>query len=99
MCIFANIAFSWNLGACLWYCSIYAFSDSKVFFADGPTRIGGVYKKIIFREYTDASFDEPKPHPDELGLLGPIISGEIGDTIKIVFKNTARNRVSFIFRW
>jgi hephaestin len=58
----------------------------------GPHRIGRVYKKAIYREYTDATFSKLKPRvPEEryLGLLGPILRGEVGDTIKVVFKNKA----------
>ena len=58
----------------------------------GPHRIGRVYKKAIYREYTDATFSTLKPRaPEEryLGLLGPILRGEVGDTIKVVFKNKA----------
>jgi FtsP/CotA-like multicopper oxidase with cupredoxin domain len=58
----------------------------------GPHRIGRVYKKAIYREYTDATFSKLKPRvPEEqyLGVLGPILRGEVGDTIKVVFKNKA----------
>ncbi|MEJ1277378.1 hypothetical protein NN561_008291 [Cricetulus griseus] len=48
-------------------------SDSKVFFEQGAMRIGGSYKKIVYREYTDDSFTKRKQRgPDEqhLGILG-----------------------------
>ena len=48
------------------------------------------YLKAIYREYTDATFRTLKPRPPEwqhLGILGPLIRGEVGDTIKVVFKN------------
>lgn len=48
-----------------------------------------VYKKVLYREYTDGTFTREKPHPEELGLLGPMIKGEVGDTIKVHFKNMA----------
>ncbi|XP_076807003.1 hephaestin-like protein [Clavelina lepadiformis] len=66
-------------------------SDAAVFFEKTPERIGGVYKKAVFRAYTDATFTEPLPRPANIGMLGPVIAGEIGDTIRIVFKNTATN--------
>jgi len=75
------------------FCFVF-LSDSEIFFANGTKRIGGVYKKAIFRAYTDDDFDLPYQHSEELGLLGPVIAGEIGDTIKVVFKNKANNRVS-----
>jgi hephaestin len=53
-------------------------------------RIGKVYKKTLYIEYTDATFTTKKPVPAEwkhLGQLGPVIRAEVGDTIKISFKN------------
>jgi FtsP/CotA-like multicopper oxidase with cupredoxin domain len=54
--------------------------------------IGSVYLKAIYREYTDGSFTKIKPRPADqgyLGFLGPIIHAEVGDEIRIVFKNNA----------
>jgi FtsP/CotA-like multicopper oxidase with cupredoxin domain len=59
----------------------------------GPDRIGPIYRKAVYREYTDASFTTLKPRPaawEHLGVLGPVIRGEVGDTIEVVFKNNAR---------
>ena len=53
-------------------------------------RIGKVYRKAVYREYTDASFTILKKRPpqwDHLGLLGPVLRAEVGDTIRVVFKN------------
>jgi hephaestin len=55
-------------------------------------RIGKVYRKAIYREYTDSTFSTRKPRPPEwehLGLLGPVIRAAVGDTIKVVFRNLA----------
>lgn len=44
-----------------------------MFFEQGPTRIGGSYKKLVYREYTDASFTQRKergPAEEHFGLLG-----------------------------
>ena len=46
-----------------------------------------MYKKVLYREYTDGTFVQEKPHPQHLGFLGPIIKGEVGDTIMVHFKN------------
>ena len=68
-----------------------AFDEiSRLYTQPGPHRIGAIYKKAIYREYTDASFSKLKVRPAEeqyLGLLGPILRGEVGDTIRVVFKN------------
>ena len=65
---------------------------SKIFTERGPHRIGTVYRKALYREYTDATFTHLKPRPPEwqhAGILGPIIRAEVGDTIRVVFKNNA----------
>ncbi|XP_058406209.1 ceruloplasmin [Diceros bicornis minor] len=65
-------------------------SDSEVFFERGATRIGGSYKKLVYREYTDASFVHRKergPEEEHLGILGPVIWAEVGDTIRVTFHN------------
>lgn len=58
----------------------------------GTHRIGKAYKKALYREYTDESFAELKPRPPELehlGMLGPLLRAEVGDTIVVVFRNNA----------
>lgn len=65
---------------------------SKTFVEKGPHRIGTVYRKAIYREYTDGTFSRLKPQPAEwatAGILGPILRAEVGDTIRIIFKNNA----------
>jgi hephaestin len=68
-----------------------AFGDAEnIFVGSGRTRIGRTYFKALYREYTDATFTTLKPVPEEwshLGTLGPVLRGEVGDTIKVVFKN------------
>ena len=56
--------------------------------AEGQRRT--IFLKAIYREYTDATFKTLKPRPPEwehLGILGPLIRAEVGDTIKITFFN------------
>jgi hephaestin len=70
---------------------------AKTYTESGPHQIGRVNKKAIYREYTDATFSTLKPRVPEdayLGLLGPILRGEVGDTIKVVFKNNATHPYS-----
>jgi len=46
--------------------------------ASGPHRIGKVYKKALYREYTDGTFSRLKPRPKEwehLGCLGATFAG------------------------
>jgi manganese oxidase len=63
----------------------------------GPHRIGKVYRKAIYREYTDESFAHLKPRAPEwehTGILGPVIRAEVGDTIHVFFKNNATRAYS-----
>ena len=58
----------------------------------GPQQLGRICKKAIYREYMDGRFATLKQRsPDEayLGILGPILRAEVGDTIKVFFKNRA----------
>ncbi|MEX0887681.1 MAG: multicopper oxidase domain-containing protein [Phycisphaeraceae bacterium] len=48
-----------------------------------------VYDKTLYVQYTDETFTERSPKPEHLGLIGPIIRGVVGDTIKIHFQNNA----------
>jgi manganese oxidase len=70
------------------------FSDeANVFVKNGPDRIGKVYLKSQYREYTSDTFATLKPIPPKWqhkGILGPVIQAEVGDTIQIVFKNNTR---------
>ena len=63
---------------------------ANVWVGNAPDRIGKVYKKALYREYSDSTFTELKPRPSEwehLGFLGPLLRAEVGDTIRVVFKN------------
>lgn len=65
---------------------------ARTFTESGPHQIGSVYKKAIYREYTDGTFTKLKPRSPQdayLGLMGPILYAEVGDTIKVVFRNHA----------
>uniref|UniRef100_A0A8V5G0V6 Ceruloplasmin n=1 Tax=Melopsittacus undulatus TaxID=13146 RepID=A0A8V5G0V6_MELUD len=67
-------------------------SPAEQFFKRGPYRIGGVYWKAKYVEYTDESFREEKQQSEEekhLGILGPVIKAEVGDTILVTFANKA----------
>ena len=55
------------------------------------------YLKALYREYTDDTFHTLKPRPAEwehLGLLGPLIRAEVGDTIRVVFRNNGQHPYS-----
>ena len=67
--------------------------DENVFLKRSNNRIGRQYYKAVYREYTDSSFMQLKsvgPEWEHKGILGPVIRAEVGDTIKVYFKNNAR---------
>ncbi|XP_010129612.1 PREDICTED: ceruloplasmin-like, partial [Buceros rhinoceros silvestris] len=54
--------------------------------------IGSKYRKVVYREYTDQTFRTPKNRAEEeqhLEIQGPLLMSNIGDKIRIVFKNLA----------
>jgi manganese oxidase len=56
-----------------------------------------VYHKAMYREYTDATFKTIKIRPQQwehLGILGPLIRAEVGDSIRVVFKNNTHLSVT-----
>jgi manganese oxidase len=58
-----------------------------------PMQLGWSYRKAIYREYVDGTFRQLKPRAPEdqyLGILGPVIHAEVGDTVVVVFRNNAR---------
>ena len=67
------------------------FDDTaNTYVQQGPQRIGSRYIKSLYREYTDATFTHLKPRDarwQHLGMLGPLIRGVVGDTIKVVYRN------------
>lgn len=59
----------------------------------GPHTLGRLALKALYHEYTDSTFAARKPRPPEwahLGILGPLLRAEVGDTIRVGFKNNTR---------
>lgn len=64
------------------------FDDvANTWMQNGPQRIGRVYKKALYRGYTDDTFTTPLPVDPSLGTLGPTLHAVVGDHVMIVFKN------------
>ncbi|HEV8305740.1 MAG TPA: multicopper oxidase domain-containing protein [Gemmatimonadales bacterium] len=55
-----------------------------------PWGVQTVYPKQRYVQYTDATFTTPVPQPAWQGILGPMIRGVVGDTLKVVFRNKAQ---------
>ncbi|XP_063102700.1 coagulation factor VIII isoform X3 [Cavia porcellus] len=72
--------------------SVYTSDDRSYksqYLNNGPQRIGRKYKKVRFMAYTDETFKSRKTSQYESGILGPLLYGEVGDTLLIIFKNQA----------
>ena len=81
----------------LFYLCHPSFREASTFTVPGDKRIGPKYKKVVYREYTSATFTKRKTRTmDEshLGILGPILHAEVGDTIEVTFKNNASRKFS-----
>lgn len=67
------------------------FTPEEALFAEeGPWGTGKSYKKCVYREYTDGTFSKEVKQLDYMGLLGPTIYAEVGDRVKIDFRNSCR---------
>ena len=74
-----------------------SFREASTFTVRGEQRIGPKYKKVVYREYTSPLFTKEKTRTaDEshLGVLGPMLHAEVGDTIEVTFKNMASGKFS-----
>lgn len=64
--------------------------EANKFVQAGPDRIGSTYTKCLYRAYTDETFNRLIPRRDDeqyLGMLGPVIRAQVGDTIRVTFRN------------
>ncbi len=55
-----------------------------------PWRSATRWPKTRYIEYTDSTFTIKKPQPEWLGILGPVIRGEVGDEILVEFLNRSK---------
>uniref|UniRef100_A0AAX7VMW0 ferroxidase n=1 Tax=Astatotilapia calliptera TaxID=8154 RepID=A0AAX7VMW0_ASTCA len=54
--------------------------------------IGSRYKKVVYRQFTSDKFTkqvERTADMEHLGIMGPMIHANVGDKVKVVFKNMA----------
>lgn len=66
--------------------------ETKIWTEQTKDRIGKVYRKAVYREYTDGTFATVKkraPEWEHLGIMGPMIRAEVGDAIVVHFRNNA----------
>lgn len=63
--------------------------NASVFLQRGPQRIGSVYKKAVYKQYSDATYETEVAKAEWLGYLGPLLMAEQGDTVVIHLRNAA----------
>jgi FtsP/CotA-like multicopper oxidase with cupredoxin domain len=71
----------------------HALDSAEFAIGNGPARQARVFRKAVYREYTDSTFRVRRHRGAEwehLGLLGPTLHAEVGDTLRVVFRNHAR---------
>uniref|UniRef100_A0A8C2F410 ferroxidase n=1 Tax=Cyprinus carpio TaxID=7962 RepID=A0A8C2F410_CYPCA len=68
--------------------------EARVFLERGEQRIGRVYKKAVYLQYTDATYRQEIEKPKWLGYLGPLISAEEDDIVIVHLKNMAKRPYS-----
>jgi FtsP/CotA-like multicopper oxidase with cupredoxin domain len=56
----------------------------------GPWTRSTRWTKARYVEYTDDTFTTKKPQPAWLGVLGPVLRAEVGDTVVVHFLNRTR---------
>ncbi|XP_055955967.1 hephaestin [Patella vulgata] len=64
------------------------------FIKNDAHQIGATYRKVVYKHYTDDKYIVEWPKPEHMGLVGPIIRAEVGDVLKIRFKNKATRAYS-----
>lgn len=77
--------------------SLECCGDDSPWLKRGADARPPVFKKAVFREYTDETFTQLKsrdPAWEHAGILGPIIRAEVGDRIEVTLKNNTSFPVS-----
>ncbi|XP_035766641.1 ceruloplasmin [Neolamprologus brichardi] len=67
-------------------------SPAPVFLDKQGGFIGSRYKKVVYRQFTSDKFTkqvERTADMEHLGIMGPMIHANVGDKVKVVFKNMA----------
>lgn len=68
--------------------------EASVFLKKGPQRIGSIYKKAVYKQYSESTYRTEITKPAWLGYLGPLIAAEQGDTVIVHLSNIAHRPYS-----
>ncbi|XP_061484804.1 ferroxidase HEPHL1 isoform X2 [Rhineura floridana] len=63
--------------------------EAIVYVKRGANRIGRIYKKAIYKQFTDETYSQEITKPSWLGFLGPVLIAEENDTFIVHLKNFA----------
>lgn len=58
---------------------------ARLYTTHNATRLGTIYRKVVYQQYTDNTFTIPITHDRSLGFLGPIIKAESKIDIRVFF--------------
>lgn len=58
-----------------------------MFLKGGPDRIGRIYTKCVYKQYTDQTYQTEVPKPSWMKILGPALRAEVGDRMIVNFLN------------
>ena len=85
---------------CDFFLVMFLYSRQKTFIQTTKTQIGKKYFKAVWREFTDSSFTQMKPHStNNLGIVGPTLYSIEGENIKVIVKNMLKKfSISFHVR-
>ena len=68
---------------------LFHYREAMVYVTQEANRIGRVYKKAMFKQFTDSTYSQEIIKPSWLGFLGPVLRAEERDTFIIHLKNFA----------
>ena len=72
-------------------------AHQQIYVDNRPQQIGSVYLKAVYNGYTDGAFRTREVRQAKwahLGILGPVLRAEVGDTLRVVVRNNARQPYS-----
>uniref|UniRef100_A0A8C8VFH9 Plastocyanin-like domain-containing protein n=1 Tax=Pelusios castaneus TaxID=367368 RepID=A0A8C8VFH9_9SAUR len=65
------------------------YRHASGFVTRGANRIGRIYKKAVYRQFTDDTYTQEIPKPSWLGFLGPVMKAEEEDIFIVHLRNFA----------
>ena len=67
--------------------TLFIFRYLRDTLINSNNRVGSTYSKFIYKRYTDSTYSVEIPSPRSQGYVGPLLRGEVGDIIRVHFRN------------